>query len=68
MQNLQPAVQPRLVTMNVYGPFDQRNAVRFKWQQMVQRNREVIQVGDERPVRVDCDLAAATPGQTLDSR
>ena len=38
-------------------PLDHRHALLVQRQQLVQRHRQIVQVGDERPVRVDDDLA-----------
>ena len=65
MQYVQPAGQPRLVTMKRERPLDQRHPVLVERQQVVQRHRQVVEVGDERPIRVDDDLAALAPDQAL---
>ncbi len=65
MQYLQPAVQPRLVTINVYGPFDHRDAVFVERQQVMQRNRQIVEIANERPIPVDAGFRAlaARPGR-----
>ena len=50
MQYVQPAGQPRLVTMKVYGPLISGMRYLSQRQQLVQRHRQVVEVRDERPV------------------
>ncbi len=63
---MQPAGQPRLVTMKVNGPFDHRHAVFLQREQLVQRDGQVVQAGDEGARKVDDDLGALAPGQPFD--
>ena len=49
MQYLQPAGQPRLVTMKVYGPLIIGMRYAVERQQVVHRDRQRVEVRDERP-------------------
>ena len=44
-------------------PLEQRHPVLVERQQVVQRDRQVVQVGDERPVGIDDDLLAPAPDE-----
>ena len=68
MQNLQPAGQPAAGDDEGERPLDHRHALLVQRQQLVPRHRQIVQIGDERPVGVDDDLAPVAPGQAADAR
>jgi len=49
------------------GAFHKRHAVFFERKKMIQGHGKVVQVRDERPVRIAADFAVTPPNKPFDS-